>query len=111
VTVAPAAATHFSLTAAANVTPGAAFFITVTALDAYGNVATGYTGTVHFTSSDRSATLPANYTFTGSDGGVHAFSVTLRTRGRQFITVTDTLTSSLTGTAAGISVGSEGGGD
>jgi hypothetical protein len=29
--------------------------VTVTALDAYGNIATGYTGTVHFTSSDIAA--------------------------------------------------------
>jgi len=35
----------------------------VTASDAYGNLATKYTGTVHFTSSDGSATLPADYTF------------------------------------------------
>ena len=39
--------------------------MTVTAVDAYGNVATGYTGTVHFTSSDGQAVLPANYTFIG----------------------------------------------
>ena len=32
--------------------PGVAFSITVAAYDAYGNVATGYTGTVNFTSTD-----------------------------------------------------------
>ena len=40
-------------------TAGTAFNFTVTAQDAFGNTATGYSGTVHFTSSDaRRATLP-----------------------------------------------------
>jgi hypothetical protein len=78
--------------------------VTVTLLDAYGNVATGYTGTVHFTSSDARAVLPANYTFTSADAGTHAFSVTLKTAGSQSITAADTLTSSLTATSAGIVV-------
>src|SRR5215471_5871860 len=68
-------------------------------LDAYGNTATGYRGTVHFTSSDSAAVLPANYTFTSSDQGVHVFNVTLQTSGSQTITATDTGTSSITGQA------------
>ena len=59
---------------------------------------TGYTGTVHFTSSDGPAVLPANYTFTGGDAGTHVFSVTLKTAGTQSITATDTVTGSITGT-------------
>ena len=51
----------------------------VTAYDPYGNVATGYTGTVHFTSSDPLAVLPANYTFTSTDAGQHIFSATFKT--------------------------------
>ena len=47
---------------------------TVTAQDAYGNRATGYTGTVHFTSSDAQASLPVDYTFTAADAGMHTFS-------------------------------------
>ena len=54
---------------------------TVTAYDAYGNLATGYVGTVHFTSSDPKAVLPANDTFTAADAGVHTFWVTLSTPG------------------------------
>ena len=76
----------------------------MTAHDGFGNVATGYTGTVHFTSSDGSATLPANYTFTGGDAGTHVFSVTLKTAGTQSITATDTVTGSITGTQSGITV-------
>ena len=45
---------------------------------AYGNVVTGYTGTIHFTSSDVQAVLPANYTFTTADGGMHRFTATLK---------------------------------
>src|SRR5262249_59292038 len=33
-------------------TAGSAFNVTLTASDAYGNTITGYTGTVHFTTSD-----------------------------------------------------------
>lgn len=92
------AATHFSLTLPTGSTAGAAFSITVTALDASNNVVPSYQGTVHFASSDSAAVLPPNYTFTGSDNGVHVFSgVTLKTAGPQNLTVTDTTTSSLVG--------------
>ena len=53
---------------------GIAFNVTVTMKDAYGNVVTGYRGTVHFSNSDSTATLPANYVFTASDTGVHTFT-------------------------------------
>jgi hypothetical protein len=99
ITVVASVATHFTITAPASAKAGVAFSITVTALDAYGNVATGYRGTIHFTSSDRKATLPANYTFNSADNGVHTFTVTLRTLGNQTITATDNATSSITGTA------------
>ena len=70
---------------------------TVTALDAYGNVATGYTGTVKFTSSDSQASLPGNYTFTPDDAGTHVFFATLKTGGTQSITATDAATATVTG--------------
>ena len=78
--------------------------MTVTAYDAYGNVATGYTGTVSLTSSDPHAVLPSSYTFTAADAGQHSFAVTLDTAGTQSITATDTATSSITGTESGIAV-------
>ena len=71
--------------------------ITVRARDAFGNTATGYAGTVHFTSTDPGATLPANYSFTAGDAGIHIFSVTLKTAGTRSITATDTGTGSVTG--------------
>ena len=76
----------------------------MTAYDAYGNVATGYTGTVSLTSSDPHAVLPSDYTFTAADAGQHSFAVALDTAGTQSITATDTATSSLTATESGIAV-------
>ncbi len=86
------------------VTAGTSNGFTLTAKDAFGNVATGYSGSVNFTSSDAQATLPSNYAFTPADNGVHAFNATLNTAGAQSLTATDTVTSTLTGTQSGIVV-------
>ena len=105
ITVNPGAAA--TLTVAGHVgstISGTANNFTVTAKDAAGNTATGYTGTVHFTSTDGSATLPGNYLFLSGDNGTHTFSATLKTAGSQSITATDTVTSSITGTQAAITV-------
>ena len=101
-------ATHFVFTATpASAAAGTAFNFTVAAVDVANNVDTGYTGTVHFTSSDGAATLPfTNYTFTtgiGMDNGVHTFSATLKTAGNQTITATDTVTA-INGTSNAILV-------
>src|SRR5207253_130378 len=65
---------------------------TVTAFDAYGNVASGYGGTVHFTSSDARATVPADETFVPADNGTDTVCcVVLGTAGSQTVTVADTL--------------------
>ena len=69
-----------------------------------GSIDTGYTGTVHFSSSDGQAGLPADYTFTTADAGVHMFSAMLKTAGTQSITATDTTTASDTGSETGIAV-------
>ncbi len=78
--------------------------LTVTALDQNGNPAIGYTGSVHFASSDLQATLPADYTFTAADGGVHTFAVTFATAGSQSITATDTTDPRLAATQSAITV-------
>ena len=83
---------------------GTAHNLTVTAHAANGATATGYTGTVHFTSSDPAAVLPANYTFTLADAGSHTFSATLKTLGSRSISATDTSASTITGTQSAISV-------
>lgn len=77
---------------------------TVMVRDSFGNTASGYTGALHFTSTDSQATLPANYTFTGADQGVHSFTATLKTPGTRSITATDTVTNTITGTQSNISV-------
>ena len=105
ITVNPGAAVTLTVAGYSNPTiSGAAHTFTVTAKDAAGNTATGYTGTVHFTSTDGSATLPGNYLFLSGDNGTHTFSATLKTAGSQSITATDTVTSSITGTQATIAV-------
>src|SRR5713101_5635894 len=106
IAVSAAAATHYTMVAPASATAGTAFSVTVTALDQFNNVATGYTGIVHFTSSDGQAVLPANYTFVAGDNGVHTFTnlATLKTSGNQTITGTDTVTASITGTSGTIAV-------
>src|SRR5262249_59787994 len=74
--------------------------VTVTAQDAYNNTIPGYPGTVHFTSFDGAATLPADYTYTPADQGSHTFSATLQTAGTQTITVNDSTNVAATGTAS-----------
>src|SRR6184192_1497519 len=70
-------------------TAGTATSVRVKALDIFGNMAASYRGTIHFTSTDPAASLPADYTFTAADAGDHTFAataampggVTLRTAG------------------------------
>jgi hypothetical protein len=83
-------APHFTMTGPASAPGGSAFSLTVKVQNGDGTTRTGYLGTVHFTSTDGSATLPANYMFVSGDNGVHTFSgVVLRTGGSQAITVSD----------------------
>ncbi|HEY3321297.1 MAG TPA: kelch repeat-containing protein [Planctomycetota bacterium] len=83
---------------------GVAHQVTVSAKDGGTNTAVGYTGTVHFTSSDPQAVLPGDYTFTAADQGVQSFSVTLKTAGTQSITATDTAPTAIAGAQSGIVV-------
>ena len=76
----PADASQLSISALSSVSSGQAFTIIVTALDPYNNVATGFRGTVQFESSDHSAKLPTNFTFTSADAGVHAFTEGISTK-------------------------------
>ncbi len=80
----------FSAPSATNA--GDSFNITVSAVDVLGVVNTAYTSTVHFSSSDSLAGLPADYTFTAADAGT------------QSITVKDVATSALVGSQTGIVV-------
>ena len=93
---------HFSVSAPSTAQSGIAFNFTVRALDAANEVATGYGGTVHFTSTDGQAGLPANSTLTNGAGN---FSAILQTVGSQTINATDLVTASIAGTSSSITVG------
>jgi hypothetical protein len=97
----PPPAAHFSVTAPASANAGAAFNFTVTALDASNTTVSTYSGTVHFTSTDGHAGLPANSKLTNGTG---SFPVTLKTPGSQTIAATDSATASITGTSNSIMV-------
>jgi hypothetical protein len=95
----PPVATHFSVSAStATPNAGTPFNIAVTALDASNVTVSSYAGTVHFTSSDNQAVLPANSALTGGTG---TFPVTLNSAGSQTITATD---NSISGTSSPIAV-------
>jgi hypothetical protein len=99
-TVTPVAASSLSITGLpATVKVSTAYTFTVTAKDPYGNTATSYRGTVHFTSTDSRAVLPKDYTFTATDNGAHTFTngVTFKTTGTRSLTATDTQNGSITG--------------
>ncbi|HET6882496.1 MAG TPA: hypothetical protein VFI31_20180, partial [Pirellulales bacterium] len=97
ITVSPAAVASFGMVTSATVTQGVGFSITVSALDAFGNVVTGYRGKVHFSTTATNAGLPSDFTFSNNDNGVHIFSVTLNTLGFQTVSVADTTNSSIAG--------------
>ena len=81
---------HLALNAPTIATSGTPFSITVRAEDVYGNTASGYTGTVGFSSSDPNAFLPSSYQFTANDFGAKTLGgVILRASGAQTITVSD----------------------
>ena len=80
--------------------------VRVEARTSNGATATLYAGKIHFTSTDAKAVLPADYTFTSADQGVHVFTkgVTLKTAGTQSVTATDTKTATIKGSQTGIVV-------
>jgi hypothetical protein len=100
----PPPATHLSLTGPGSSGAGFSFTFTVTARDANNNIATGYSGTVQFTSSDPTANLPSNSALVNGTG---TFSATLTNSGFQTITATDTASASLMGSLSVTTVAGE----
>ncbi len=100
-TVVPGALAQFVVSAPSSIPFGTSFSFTVSAVDSYGNLETGYNGTVHFSSSDTSATLPGDAALAR---GVGTFSATFQTAGGQTLTAQD-LASPKTGTAVVLVVG------
>jgi hypothetical protein len=96
--VASPVVSRFTVTTTVNPIYGnVSYTITVTAVYPGGTTATGYNGTVSFTSSDSGFVNPGHLTLTNGVG--HAI-VTLATFGTQTITATDTVTSALTGSGS-----------
>ncbi len=86
----------FTVSGPGSVLPGNAFSFTVSAVDQFGNATPAYTGTVHFSSTDPMATLPADTTLTNGTG---TFTAILQSGGSQTLTAADTINSVLTGNA------------
>ena len=105
VTASPAAPASLSVSGYATPTvAGVSHPFAVNALDAFGNVATGYGGTVHFTATnDAQAVLPADATLTAGAG---SFNATFKTvaGGTKTLSATDTVTTSITGGQSAITV-------
>jgi len=97
VMVNPSSATLFRLVAPTTILQGSPLNLSMTALDAFGNVATGYQGLVHFSSSDTRALLPPDSSLAN---GQASFSVTLRTAGVQTVTANDASHPSIRGSVA-----------
>ena len=89
-------ATHFAVSGSASTVAGNPMLIEVTALDSLGNIALGYAGTVHFTSTDAQAFIPADATLTG---GIGFFAAALRTAGSDTLTAMDTTNPNIAGSA------------
>jgi hypothetical protein len=100
INVSPTTATHFSVATPAYANSGTALGIAVYALDAYNNIASSYSGVLHFTSSEGLATLPPDTAVTNGSTGS---SLTMNTVGVQTVTATDTVTS-IAGTSTPINV-------
>ncbi|HKP02324.1 MAG TPA: alkaline phosphatase family protein [Chthoniobacterales bacterium] len=103
-TPSPGPATHLEVVAPSEVIMFNGFNFTVRALDRSNNTVTGYTGTVHFTTTSQQALLPPDGTLTN---GFRTFSADLQTIGIQTITATDTVNASITGTSNDILVRSD----
>lgn len=64
--------------------------LTVTAVDAYGNTISTYTGSVGFTTTDPKASPPGTYSFNPlTDEGTHTFTAIFGTGGSQDICISD----------------------
>ena len=97
-TPAPLAANHLIVIVPQNVEAGQNVTVVVKAADATNKVVTSYKGTVNVSlgTSDPSAVIPASFTFSVADQGVHRFTAKLQAVGSQMITVNN---SAITGSA------------
>jgi RHS repeat-associated protein len=89
--VTPVAVSQFGITPVSQQPPviGSPYAVIVTAEDQYGNKVPTYTGTVHFSSTSGTATLPKDFTFTATNHGSHGFTITPTSVGGLTLQVSD----------------------
>jgi protocatechuate 3,4-dioxygenase beta subunit len=101
VAIGPAAAFRVGITQDhASTTAGTSESFTATVFDSFSNIATNYTGTLHFAATDPSAAVPADFAFGAGDAGTHSFSLTPKTAGSVTLAVNDAAATSVTGGAS-----------
>ena len=101
------AATSLVVSVPGSVTSGKPFAITVTAqscINGLCTMATGYDGTIHFTSTDTAATLPPDSMLTNGGGTCTVSLSTGRSPTTATITATDTVNPAITGTSRSIRI-------
>ncbi len=85
--------------------PGVAYHFRVRAVDAYGNQAPSYRGTIQIQAASGGTVISLpTYTYTAADHGIHNFTLTLPTTGTWSLSGTDTTNATITGTETGIVV-------
>lgn len=86
----PLEASHILISYPSDITTGQLFDVALTAIDRFGNPATGHRGSLQLSSTDASAVLPVSSTFSPSDSGVLVVkNVQFKTKGFQKIIATD----------------------
>ena len=96
VTVSSAGAARLAVTGLVSAMAGTPQTATATAYDIFGNVVTGYDGTVNFTTSDAQGVISPNSVMAST--GVASAPTSLRTAGPQTVTATDSVNLAITGT-------------
>jgi hypothetical protein len=74
---------------------GSTIGLSVVLHDPFGNLATGYSGTIRLTTTDVRAPASGDVTYTPADAGSHVFSAVLITAGPQMLAATDTANSAI----------------
>lgn len=100
-TVIPGGAANLNVAGPSNASTGAAvpFVVTARAGSPNNEIVSSYNGTVHFTSSDAAAVLPADAKLTNGSG---IFSVTFNSAGTQTFSAHDTVNNQLFGSATSL---------
>lgn len=99
--ISPAAASQFVVSGPAKLTKGTPGSFVVKAEDAFGNVVTGYNGTVQATTSESTSTT---HVFTAGDGGIYTFPITLNTVSSTASVTFNDAAKGITASVTGISV-------